>query len=100
VLDASAETQGSPRGFEDEPLGAEAAEQAGLVPAQAHEVAYRFLARYYDHERTAPIRRLLEAISCTRPAATPWAMCELWQLAIDETLNGFPLPELPPPWDP
>jgi hypothetical protein len=87
------------RGFKGEPLVAEAAESAELSPQQAQEVAYRFLARYYDHERIAPILRLLEAISGTGPTATARAVCELWQVSVEETLGGAPLPELPPPWE-
>jgi hypothetical protein len=82
------------------PLEAEAAEDAGLSALQAHEVAYRFLARYYDYERIAPIRRLLDAISLTDPASECWAVRELWQISVAETLEGAPLPVLPPAWDP
>jgi hypothetical protein len=95
----SAETQGALRDFEGQLSGAEAAERAGLSTKQAHEVAYRFLARYYDYERTAPILRLLEAISLKGRAVTAWAVCELWQASVEETLDGAPLPELPPPWE-
>jgi hypothetical protein len=99
-MGGSASSQGALRDLEDEPWVSEAAERAGLSPQQAHEAAYRLVARYYEYERTAPIRRLLEAISLNGPAATTWAVCELWQGCVDETLDGAPLPELPPPWEP
>jgi hypothetical protein len=95
----SAETQRTTRDLEGEPLTAEAAAGAGLSPQQAREVAYRFLARYYDYERIEPILRLLESISWEGPAARGWAVCELWQASVEETLDGAPLPELPPPWE-
>ena len=81
---------------------AEAADgDRGLTPKQAHDVAYRVLARYYDYERIAPILRVLEAISWTSdlPEGKAWAMWELWRVALEETLDGAPLPELPPPWE-
>jgi hypothetical protein len=96
---ASAQTQAAQRDLEGEPSAAETTESAGLSPQQAQEVAYRFLARYYDYERIAPILRLLEAISWKGPPAKAWAVCELWQVSVDETLDGAPLPELPPPWE-
>lgn len=96
---ASAQTQEARRDHEAEPSLAEPVDGPGLSPQQAQEVAYRFLARYYDYERIAPIRRLLEAISWKEPPAKAWAVCELWQVAVDETLDGAPLPELPPPWE-
>jgi hypothetical protein len=95
----SAETHRTTRDLEGEPLTAEAADGAGLSLQQAHEVAYRFLARYYDYERIEPILRLLEAISWKGPAATGWAVSESWKASVQETLDGAPLPELPPPWD-
>jgi hypothetical protein len=78
---------------------AEEAEPAELSPKQARELAYRFLARYYDFERIAPIRRLLDAISLTGPAGDTWAASELWAVSVQETLDGAPLPELPPIWE-
>ncbi|HWF57724.1 MAG TPA: hypothetical protein VG520_05180 [Candidatus Dormibacteraeota bacterium] len=96
----AAETKAGLGDVEDEPGPSELPEQAGLSPNQAHEAAYRLLARYYEYERTAPIRRLLEAISLNGPAATTWAVSELWQGCVDETLDGAPIPELPPPWEP
>jgi hypothetical protein len=80
-------------------LVAEGAETAELSGKQAHEVAYRFLARYYDFERIAPIRRLLEAISLQGTEGDARAAYELWQASVQETLSGAPLPELPPPWE-
>jgi hypothetical protein len=52
-------------------------------------VAYRFVARYYDDQRLATILQLLEVIE---EASGPWQIC------VQETLDGAPLPELPPPW--
>ncbi len=91
------ETQEALGDFEGEPLVAEGTETAELSRKQAHEVAYRFLARYYDFERIAPIRRLLEAISWQETAADASAVDELWQVSVPETLSGEPLPDLPPP---
>jgi hypothetical protein len=72
----------------------------GLPPHQAFEAAYRLLARHYDHERTVPLRQLLEAISWTGESPisneAEWAA---WQECVQETLRAAPLPELPPPWD-
>jgi hypothetical protein len=71
-----------------------------LSSRQAHEAAYRFVARYYDYQRTVAILRLLEAISWTddHPDSNgpAWAV---WQRCVQETLDGAPLPVLPPPWD-
>jgi hypothetical protein len=67
---------------------------------QAREAAYRFVARYYDNERVAPIRRLLGALSLAddHPQASHdgWAT---WQACIQETVDGAPLPVVPLPWD-
>jgi hypothetical protein len=80
-------------------LVAEAGPQGDLTWRQAHEAAYRFLARYYDHERTGAIRQLLEAIAWSgehpRSNQRGWAA---WQDCVQETLDGAPLPDLPPPW--
>jgi hypothetical protein len=95
----SAETRGALGDFEGESSGAEAAEPAELSPKQAREVAYRFLARYYDFERTVPIRRVLEVISTTGSVADAWAASELWKVSVQETLDGVPLPDLPAPWE-
>jgi hypothetical protein len=95
----SVETQGLLGDFEGEPSVSEGGETAELSRKQAHEVAYRFLARYYDFERIAPIRRLLEAISWQGAAAEASAVGELWQVSVQETLGGAPLPEIPPPWE-
>jgi hypothetical protein len=81
------------------PFVAEAGEGAILSPKQAHEVAYRFLARYYDYERVTPVLRLLEAISWDGWAAKVSAASELWRASVEETLEGASLPELPPPWE-
>jgi hypothetical protein len=71
-----------------------------LSARQAREVAYRFVARYYDDLRLVPILRLLEAMSGTgdQPdsSQTSWGP---WQACVQATLDGAPLPELPPPWD-
>ena len=81
----------------------EARESQKLSSQQAHEAAYRFVARYYDYERIAPIRQLLEAIWCTsdQPASKErtWAVWAVWEACVTETLDGAPLPELPPPWN-
>jgi hypothetical protein len=70
-----------------------------LSARQAHEAAYRFVARYYDYERSASILRLLEAISSPgdhpNPEDETWVP---WRQCIQETLDGAPLPELPSPW--
>lgn len=81
-------------------LVAVADQSQGLSALQAHEVAYRFVARYYDYERIVPILHLLKAISSTgdRPDRDEEAWGR-WQVCVQETLDGAPLPELPPPWD-
>jgi hypothetical protein len=70
-----------------------------LSSRQAHEAAYRFVAAYYDYERIVPILQLLEAMSSTGAHSasdetrwTPWTAC------VQATLDGEPLPDLPPPW--
>jgi hypothetical protein len=67
---------------------------------QAREAAYRFVARYYDYARLAPILNLLDAISTTgeHPAFNE-AVWAVWRRCVQETLDGAPMPELPPPWD-
>jgi hypothetical protein len=70
-----------------------------LSSRQAHEAAYRFVARYYDYERSEAVLRLLDAISSAseHPHAEEgtWAS---WKQCVQATLDGAPLPELPPPW--
>jgi hypothetical protein len=80
---------------------AEAGESRALSAEQAHEAAYRLIALYYDYERTVPIRQLLEAISRGHSASDDraWAVGAVWQACVQETLDGAPLPDLPPPWD-
>ena len=82
---------------------AEAGESPGLSPQQAHQAAYRLVARYYEYERIMPILRLLEAISWTDDHSDPgeraWAVWAVWQDCVQETLDGAPLPQLSPPWD-
>jgi hypothetical protein len=67
---------------------------------EAYETAYRFIARYYDHVRTEPILKLLEAFSSTtdHPAFNDEPSL-VWKACVEETLEGAPLPALPPPWD-
>lgn len=71
-----------------------------LTPQQAYEAAYRFVAHYYDYERSAPMLRLLQSIGWTGDApdgnADSW---DVWQDCIQQTLDHEPLPDLPPPWD-
>ena len=70
-----------------------------LSSRQAHEAAYRFVASYYDYERSEAVLHLLEAISS--PSDHPHAeqgTWVSWKRCVQETLNGVPLPELPPPW--
>jgi hypothetical protein len=70
-----------------------------LSRQQAYEAAYRFIARSYDDRRITPILRLLETFSW--PGEHPgsnedaWAS---WQVCVEETLDGAPLPEPPEPW--
>jgi len=96
-----AESQVALRGFAADASAADESEAAGLSSKQAREVAYRFLARYYDYERIAPILRLLQTVSWSRerPSAEAWAVSELWEVSLEETLADAPLPELPPPWE-
>ena len=67
---------------------------------EAYEAAYRFVARYYDYTRTTPILKLLEAFSATteHPAFSQEPSL-VWKACVEETLDGAPLPELPPAWD-
>jgi hypothetical protein len=70
-----------------------------LSPRQAYVAAYRFIAGYYDYERTAPILRVLQAISWTgdHPESNQEAW-PMWKACVQETRDAAPLPELPPPW--
>ena len=71
-----------------------------LSPREALEAAYRFVARYYDSERCGPILRLLEAISVSLddPEEEGEDLAR-WRSCVVETLDGSPLPALPPRWD-
>jgi hypothetical protein len=81
-------------------MGVDEDERPCLNRRQAYEVAYRFMAYYYDHERTVPLLQMLHAISWTGPDpsgnAEAWGR---WMKCVQETLDGDPLPRLPPPWD-
>jgi hypothetical protein len=71
-----------------------------LSSQQAYESAYRLVARYYDHERTAPILRLLESISVTGyDPDSDVGVAPVWRVCVEETLGAAPFPTLPPPWD-
>ena len=65
---------------------------------QAYQAAYRYLVRYYHHERVVPILRLLESISPEQPASGQGAWT-IWEACVRETLAGAPFPTIPPPWD-
>jgi hypothetical protein len=71
-----------------------------LSSEQAYQAAYRFIAKYYDYERTAPILRLLESFSATGddPDADTEARA-MWRACVQETVDAVPVPRLPPPWD-
>jgi hypothetical protein len=70
-----------------------------LSSRQAHEAAYRFVAAYYNYERIVPILRLLEAISLTgEHSASDETRWTAWTVCVKATLDGEPLPDLPPPW--
>ena len=64
---------------------------------QAHEAAYRYIVHYYNYERVVPILRLVKSISgeLRAPDDVAWTT---WQTCVRETLDGAPLPEIPPPW--
>jgi hypothetical protein len=70
-----------------------------LSSQQAHEAAYRFVARYYDYERIAPLLRMLQDIAWRHddPDSNREAWAS-WQVCVQETLDGAPLPDVPPPW--
>jgi hypothetical protein len=71
-----------------------------LSPRQAFEAAYRFVARYYDQERTTAILRLVQSMSATGDDLDADSEgYALWQAAVQATLDGAPLPALPRPWD-
>jgi hypothetical protein len=73
--------------------------QEVLSSDQAREAAYRFVARYYDHERVVPILLLVEAISSGEHPAPSESGRAMWHDCVQATLDGAPLPDLPPPWD-
>jgi hypothetical protein len=71
-----------------------------LSSQQAYEAAYRFVSRYYDHERTAAIRRLLEAMSASGDAPDSATEARsMWSVSVEATLEASPLPPLSPAWD-
>jgi hypothetical protein len=79
---------------------ADSADSPTLSSQQAYQAAYRFLARHYQYERTGWLLRLLERITPGADhAATDEEGWTGWQAAVQETLDGAPLPDLPPPWD-
>lgn len=71
-----------------------------LTSRQAHEAAYRFVARYYDYQRTRPVLEFLESISWAGddPAVNGPAW-EAWETCVQQTLDRAALPDLPSPWD-
>jgi hypothetical protein len=83
-----------------EPQDDEVSTGQWLTWRQAHEAAYRFVARYYDYQRTRPVLEFLEAISWTGddPASNgpAWAA---WEACVQQTLDRAALPVLPSPWD-
>ena len=65
---------------------------------QAYEATYRYIARYYEYERLKPILRLLESTSREGPRSNQGAWT-MWEACVRDTLEGSPLPEIPPPWE-
>lgn len=65
---------------------------------QAYEAAYRYIVRYYEHERLKPILRLLES-TCRDMVHSDRGAWNMWEACVRATLEGSPLPEIPPPWD-
>jgi hypothetical protein len=65
---------------------------------QAYEATYRYIVRYYQHERLKPILRLVESTYGEVPSSDRggWAM---WEACVRETLERSPLPEIPQPWE-
>ncbi len=64
---------------------------------QAYEATYRFIVRYYEHERLKPILRLLQSTyGVPRPERAAW---KAWEACVRETLAGSPLPKIPQPWE-
>ena len=69
-----------------------------LSSPQAYEATYRYIVRYYEHERVKPILLFLEATSGDVPRSERgWAGA--WEASVRETLEGSPLPEVPQPWE-
>jgi hypothetical protein len=103
VLPAALPPHPEPEGSTSEPPTGEACAGQELSTRQAHEAAYRLVARYYDYERIPPILQLLDALWGTGdgPASNDrgWAVSAVWEDCVQETLDGAPLPELSPPWD-
>jgi hypothetical protein len=73
-------------------LTGEAGSGRGLSARQAREAMYRFVARYYGERRIEPILQLLDTVA----GEDAWVD---WQACVEETLDGLPVPDLPPPWD-
>jgi hypothetical protein len=65
---------------------------------QAYEATYRYIFRYYEHERVKPILRLLEATSGEIPRSDHGGLAA-WEASVRETLERSPLPEIPQPWE-
>ena len=102
VLPAALPPHPEPEGSTSEPPGGEACTRHELSPQQAHEAAYRLVASYYDYERIPAILQLLDALWGIDDQPTSneraWAVSAVWEDCVQETLDGAPLPELPPPW--
>jgi hypothetical protein len=65
---------------------------------QAYEATYRYIARYYQHERLKPILRLLESTS-GQELHSDRGVWTMWEACVRETLEGSPLPDIPEPWE-
>jgi hypothetical protein len=103
VLPAALPPHPEPEGSTSEPPTGDARTTHELSTEQAHEAAYRLVARYYDYERIPPILQLLAALRGTGDERSSndggWAVSAVWEDCVQETLDGAPLPELSPPWD-
>jgi hypothetical protein len=72
-----------------------------LSTEQAYESAYRFVAQYYNRERIVPFMLMLSDMawepSHDHHVTSDPAHWFDWMRCVQQTLDGAPLPEVPPP---
>jgi len=72
-----------------------------LTQAQAYEAAYRFVAQYYERERSVPLMLMLVAMEPQKDSyrTNDPASWSDWLECVYQTRAQHPLPTLSPPLD-